>query len=203
MTTTIKMISLAILTVINLASLEVNAQDTAAENKTTFSIETDPSTFAFKGYAFHIRIKPGNSKRLVIGAGTYALSMPGIMVDMNKDNKDKGWNVRIKSAYSLFGEYYFKEANNKWFVGLQAGVQNFRNTNNNIAGKESKYGNLILMPSIGYNWQPLKFPMYVKPWFGVGYTSNFSGNGSIDNFKYDISPLIPFVTLHVGYTFNK
>lgn len=203
MTTTVKMISLAILTVIGLATTEVKAQDTATENRTTFSIETDPSTFAFKGYAFHIRIKPKNSKHLVIGAGTYALDMPNIMVDMNENNKDKGWNVRINSAYSLFGEYYFKEANAKWYVGLQAGIQNFKNTNDNIASKESKYSNVILMPSIGYNWQPFKFPMYLKPWFGVGYTSKISGSNSIDNLEYNISPLLPFVTLHVGYTFNK
>ena len=203
MTTTVKMISLAILTVIGLATTEVKAQDTATENRTTFSIETDPSTFAFKGYAFHIRLKPKNSKHLVIGAGTYALDMPNIMVDMNENNKDKGWNVRINSAYSLFGEYYFKEANAKWYVGLQAGIQNFKNTNDNIASKESKYSNVILMPSIGYNWQPFKFPMYLKPWFGVGYTSKISGSNSIDNLEYNISPLLPFVTLHVGYTFNK
>ena len=203
MTTTIKMISLATLTVICLATSKVKAQDAATENKTTFSIETDPSTFVFKGYAFHFRIKPKNSKHLVIGAGTYGLDLPTIMVDMNKDNKDKGWNVRINSAYSLFGEYYFKDANAKWYIGLQAGIQNFKNTNDNIANKESKYSNLILMPSIGYNWQPFKFPMYVKPWFGVGYTSKLSGSNSIDNLEYNISPLVPFVTLHVGYTFNK
>lgn len=203
MTTSIKMISLAMLTVIGLATSGVKAQGTATEDKTTFSIETDPSTFVFNGYAFHIRIKPRNSKHFVIGAGTYGLNLPGIMVDMNKDNKDKDWNVKIKNAYSLFGEYYFKEANSKWFVGLQAGVQNFKNTNDNIAGKESKYSNAILMPSIGYNWQPFKFPMYVKPWFGVGYTSKISGSNSIDNLEYDISPLLPFATLHVGYTFNR
>jgi hypothetical protein len=203
MTTTFKKISLAMLIFISLISTDIKAQEKLIENKTIFSIETDPSTFFFKGYAFHIRIKPKNSQHLLIGAGTYALDMPSFLVDMNKDNKDKGWNVRINSAASLFGEYYFKEANKKWFVGLQAGVQNFKNTNDNIASQESKYSNLILMPSIGYNWQPFKFPMYVKPWFGIGYTSKISGDNSIDNLEYNISPLIPFVTLHVGYTFNK
>jgi len=203
MKSTFKTISLAMLTIIGLNTTDLKAQEKTSENKTTFSIETDPSTFLFKGYALHIRIKPKNSEHLVVGAGTYALDMPSFLVDMNKDNKAKGWNVRINSAYSLFGEYYFKEANNKWYVGLQAGVQNFKNTNDNIASKESKYSNLILMPSIGYNWQPFNFPMYVKPWFGIGYTSKISGNNSIGNLEYNISPLLPFLTLHVGYTFNK
>lgn len=182
---------------------DIKAQEKNKENKTSISIETDPSTFAFKGYAFHFRIKPKNSKHLVIGAGTYALDFPSFMVNMNKDNKDKGWKVRIQSAYSLFGEYYFKEANKKWFVGLQAGVQNYKNTNDSISGKKSEYSNLLIMPSIGYNWAPFKFPLYIKPWFGLGYTTKISGNNSIEKYQYNISPLVPFLTLHVGYTFNK
>jgi len=203
MTQKSKTIAVAMLTTICLATTGLKAQDKTVENKTTFSIETDPSTFLFKGYAFHIRIKPKNSTHLVIGAGTYALDLPSIMVDMNADNKSKGWNVRINSAYSLFGEYYFKEANKKWFVGLQAGIQNYKNGNDNIPNNESKYSNLLVMPSIGYNLQPFKFPLYFKPWFGLGYTSKISGSNSIDNLNYNISPVVPFVTLHIGYTFNK
>lgn len=203
MTTKITRTALAVLTIFSIVTTELKAQDKTMEDKTTFSIETDPSTFAFKGYAFHIRIKPKNSKHLVIGAGTYALDLPSILVDMNANNKDKGWNVRINGAYSLFGEYYFKEANSKWYVGLQAGIQNYKNSNDNISTKESKYSNLLLMPFIGYNWQPFKFPLYFKPWFGLGYTSKVSGSNSIDNLDYNISPLIPFVTLHLGYTLNK
>ncbi|MBK7029881.1 MAG: hypothetical protein IPH45_11995 [Bacteroidales bacterium] len=125
------------------------------------------------------------------------------MVNLDKENRDKGWNVRINNAYSLFGEYYFNEANRKWYAGLQAGIQSFKNTNDNIPIRESKFSNIILMPSLGYNWQPFKFPLYLKPWFGVGYTANISGNNSIDNLEYHISPLLPFVTLHIGYTLNK
>lgn len=174
-----------------------------SQEKTTVSIETDPSTFAFKGYAAHVRIKLKNSNHFVWGAGTYALDLPSMMVNMNSENKDKGWNVRINSAYSLFGEYYFKEANKKWFVGLQTGVQNYKISNDNIQDKESKYSNLLIMPSIGYNWQPFKFPLYIKPWMGIGYTTKLSGSNKIDQSEYEISPLVPFLTVHVGYTFGN
>lgn len=179
------------------------AQESKPENRTTISIETDPSTFAFKGYAFHFRIKPKNSKHLSIGAGTYALDFPSFLIDMNKENKDQGWKIRIQSAYSIFSEYYFKEANKKWFVGLQAGVQNYKNTNDSISGKKSEYSNFLIMPSIGYNWTPFKFPLYIKPWLGIGYTTKISGSNVIDNKTYNISPLVPFLTFHVGYTFNQ
>lgn len=205
MNTKIKSLSLAMLVFLCLSISKIEAQDSNKnyENKTTFSIETDPSTFAFGGYAFHFRIKPKNSQHLLIGAGTYGMDMPDFLINMNADNKDKEWNVRINSAFSLFGEYYFKEANSNWFVGLQAGVQNYKNTNDNIPDKESKYSNVLIMPSIGYNWQPFSFPLYLKPWFGLGYTAKISGDNSIDNLTYTISSLVPFITLHIGYTFGK
>lgn len=176
------------------------AQDTNTENKTTISIETDPSTFAFKGYAVHVRVKPKHSKHLVIGAGTYALDFPDFMVDMNKENKSKGWKVRIQSAYSIFSEYYFREAKKKWFIGLQAGVQNYKNSNDSISGKKTEYSNLLVMPSIGYNWYPFKFPLYIKPWLGMGYTTKIYGSNTMDTKTYTISPVVPFLTFHVGYT---
>jgi hypothetical protein len=183
--------------------MRVNAQDNVTSNKTTFSIETDPSTFVFKGYAFHIRIKPKGSQHFVIGAGSYGLDLPDVMVNINAANKDEGWNVRINTAYSLFGEYYFKKANHQWFVGLQTGIQNFKISNDNAPNAKTKYSNIMVMPSLGYNWQPFKFPLYIKPWFGLGYTQKISGSNLLENQDYDISPLSPFVTVHVGYTLNK
>jgi hypothetical protein len=200
-----KLTSFAIIAIMFFSASKLEAQNTNrnSEDKTTISIETDPSAFVFGGYALHFRIKPKNTQHLLIGAGTYGMDMPAFLINMNADNKDKGWNVRIKSAYALFGEYYFKEANNKWFVGLQVGMQNYENTNNNLPNEVSNYSNFLIMPSIGYNWQPFSFPLYFKPWLGLGYTSKISGDNSIDDITYNISPLVPFVTLHVGYMIGK
>ncbi len=192
----IKIFVIATLAIVSIVTSGLKSQD-----KTTFSIETDPSTFVFKGYAVHIRIKPAASHHYVLGVGSYALDLPSLMVDINTKNKGKGWDVRINDAYSLFGEYYFEEANHNWFIGLQIGIQNYKNSNSNIQNQETKYSNLLLMPSIGYNWQPFEFPLYFKPWLGIGYTTKISGSNTIANLEYNISPLIPFVTLHIGYTF--
>jgi hypothetical protein len=189
----------ALLAVFSFLAMPLVAQTQTTAPRTHVSIETDPSTFTFNGYAFHIRIQPKNSKHFVIGAGTYALDFPAFMVDMNSKNKDKGWKVRVSSAYSLFGEYYFGEAGTKWFAGLQVGVQQYKNSNPGKEVRDMKYANLLLMPSIGYTWQPFKFPLYLKPWFGLGYTSKVSGSNVSNGVAYDISPVVPFVTLHVGY----
>lgn len=202
MKTRLKKTCLALVAFFLLTGNHLQAQEITPESKTTLSVETDPVTFLFKGYALHIRIKPKNSKRLAVGAGLYALDMPSFLVNMNKENRNKGWNVRIHHAVSLFGEYYLGEANNKWFVGLQAGIQNFTNTNDLNPGEKSSYNNLLIMPSIGYNWRPFqKIGLYIKPWLGIGYTTRISGNNSINTQKYSIAPVTNFVTLHVGYTF--
>jgi hypothetical protein len=201
MTYHFKTVFMAIIALTSLFTNKLHAQSVKSEDKTTFAIETDPSTFAFNGYAFHFRIKPKNSRHLLIGAGTYALDLPKQIVDLDSKNKQQAWKVRISSAYSLFGDYYLKEPNQKWYIGLQTGVQNYRNTNDNLPGRTSKYSNLLIMPSIGYSWHPFNIPFYIKPWAGIGYTTKISGDNRVGNLTYDISPLLPFITLHIGYTF--
>lgn len=198
---TVRIVALVSTLVMALVS-EVKAQETSVENHRTISVETDPSTFVFGGYALHVRVKPKKCTHLLLGAGTYALNMPSLMVNLNKENKGEDWEVRINSAFALFGEYYFKEANSKWFVGLQAGVQNYKIKNLRFTDASAKYSNLLLMPSIGYNWQPFKAPFYVKPWLGLGYTAKIEGENSIGAKNYDIAPILPFATLHLGYTFK-
>ncbi|HMQ63773.1 MAG TPA: hypothetical protein PKE06_24025 [Flavilitoribacter sp.] len=148
-----------------------------------------------------MRIRPAGSLHLLVGAGAYALGFPDLMVGLDPKNKDKGWDVRIADAWSLFGEYYFDEAGRKWFAGLQAGIQNFRIRNEGLPGAESRYRNLILMPSVGYSWSPFRIPVYIKPWVGIGYTAKVSGNNRIEGAEYNISPILPFATLHMGYVF--
>lgn len=181
--------------------LDIAAQDSTDVSRTRVSVETDPATFVLHGYAAHIRIKPPKSKHWVIGAGAYALDLPSLMVDMNKKNKQMGWNVRIRSAFGLFGEYYLKTAGKKWFLGLQTSVQNYKITNDLIAGQEIRHSNFLLMPSVGYTWQPFRVPFYVKPWAGLGYTAKITGDNSIGGKSYHISSFMAFATLHLGYTF--
>ncbi len=201
MKTKFKTSAILLLAMISISTGLVYSQDKKTEERGTYSIETDPATFAFGGFAAHIRLKPCHSDHWVFGAGVYAMDYPDFLVNMISDNKDKGWNVRINSAFGLFGEYYFKEANSKWFTGLQVGLQNYKITNDNIANAEAKYSNILIMPSIGYNWQPFRVPFYIKPWLGLGYTAKISGENSINTATYKIAPITAFVTVHVGYTF--
>ncbi len=168
--------------------------------KTEISVEIDPATFGFKGYGIHLRIKPKNSEQLLIGIGAYAMDMPSVLVDFNKENKDKDWNVRLNQGFGVFGEYHFSEVNQKWFVGSQVSLQEYKIQNEIISGSE-KFTNALLMAYSGYTWQLFDFGFYIKPWAGIGYTSKLYGSNNLGNLEYDIAPITIFATLHLGYTF--
>lgn len=175
-----------------------NAQE--SNSGTQFSVEIDPATFGFKGYGFHLRVKPASFDHMQLGVGTYAMEMPDVLVNFNENNKDKGWGVRINQAYGLFGEYYFNEVNKKFFLGTQLGVQEFKIKNDNIEG-QSKFLNGLAIAYAGYSFMPFKFNLYIKPWMGVGYTTKLSGSNDLGNETYDIAPFTAFATLHLGWQF--
>jgi hypothetical protein len=175
-----------------------NANDT--NPKTRFFLETDPATFVFNGYAAHLRIQPKNWDHILIGAGIYAMDMPSFMVDLNPENKDKNWDVRLNLGVGLFGEYHFTEVNKGWFAGTQVSIQEFKVENENLAGTAS-FTNALLMGYGGYSIQPFDIPLYFKAWGGLGYTSKISGENTLEGQTYDVAPITFFGTLHVGYAF--
>ncbi len=128
------------------------------------------------------------------------MDMPGLLVDLNNKNKDKGWDIRLNQGYSFFGEHHFTEVNHKWFIGSQIGIQEFKIQNSNINGSE-KFTNILAMAYFGYTLKPFKNNLYIKPWAGVGYTSKITGSNTLDTSEYDIAPIAMFATLHIGYSF--
>ncbi|MEQ8473466.1 MAG: hypothetical protein RIC35_19875 [Marinoscillum sp.] len=180
--------------------LLVSLKSYAQGVKPRLSAEVDPATFGMKGYSLHLRLQPAKSEHILMGLGTYAMNMPDLIVNFNKANKDQGWGVRIRQGYSLFGEYYFSEVNDCWFVGSQVGMQQFKLSREEVADKTT-FTNWLAMGYFGYSWKLFDSHFYLKPWAGVGYTSKVSGSERLGDALYDIAPVTMFATFHVGYTF--
>jgi len=173
-----------------------------AQGRTVYSLETDPSTFAFNGYALHLRIAPAASRHWVLGAGVYALDLPNAMVDLDAANRGQGWKVRLDHGLGLFAEYFFDPARKGWLVGTQLAVQQYRVTNSNSPGSSARFTNTLLMVHAGYRWYPGENRRwYVQPWMGVGYSNKISGQTTVGTRTYDVAPLMLFATVHIGYTF--
>lgn len=187
------------LTIISISAFAQESEKTTGR-KTKISVEIDPATFAFNGYSAHLRIQPKNCDHLLFGAGIYAMDLPSVLVDFNKENKDKGWDVRINNGIGLFAEHHFTEVNRKWFVGAQMSLQEYKVENEAVAGSE-KFTNILAMGYFGYTIKPFKNNLYIKPWAGIGYTSKVSGKNTLGTLEYDIAPITMFATLHLGYTF--
>ena len=199
MTTSIRILVSVIILMVAIFSLHAqNVEE--KEHKALFSIEIDPATFAFSGYSAHLRIQPKSSKHLLFGPGIYAMDMPDLIININENNKDKGWEVRLNQGLGVFAEYHFTEVNNKWFVGAQASMQEYKIENTGYNGNQ-KFTNALLMGYGGYSIQPFDFPIYFKAWGGLGYTSKVSGKHILGEQEYDIASISMFATLHVGYTF--
>ena len=175
-------------------------QDDNPTRKTSFSLEVDPATFFFKGYGVHVRVQPRSMEHWTLGVGVYAMDMPSTLVDLNPENQNEGWEVRIDRGYGLFGEYHFLEVNQGWFVGTQASIQDFKVTHTEL-NESTNYSNWMLMGYGGYVFRPFEHGLYFKPWGGVGVTDLMSGNSRVSDEKYDVLPVSMFATLHIGYTF--
>ena len=165
------------------------------------SIEVDPVAYLMKGYSLHVRYQPMFSDRFLIGLGAYAMDLPEYFLNANATNRDKGWEVRIRNAYLLYGEFYPRRANYGWFIGEQIGFQGFRASNNREVQGSTTFNNVLLMTYIGYSWHPYKGSFYLKPWVGAGFTQKIDGTNRIGSLKYEVGPWIPFAALHIGYTF--
>jgi hypothetical protein len=183
-----------------IVALAVGAGAWPAAARPAIMVETDPSTFALGGFAAHVRAQP-EASHLAFGAGAYALDFPGLLVDLDGANRGQGWDVRLRLGVGLFGDYYLEPAPRAWFVGVQLAVHDYRYRNDGAPGLEARAVNGVVMPRVGYLWRPFAAGFYVMPWLGVGATAQLSGSRRVGAKEYDLFPVIPFATLHVGWQF--
>jgi hypothetical protein len=172
----------------------------SASARPTLMVETDPSTFVLGGFAAHVRAQP-EASHLALGVGAYALDFPDLLVDLDGANRDQGWDVRLRLGVGLFADYYLAPAPRAWFFGVQLAAHDYRYRNDHAPGQEAHAVDAVVMPRVGYLWRPFAAGFYVMPWLGVGATAQLSGSRRVGAQTYDLFPVIPFATLHVGWQF--
>lgn len=167
---------------------------------TVLAIETDPSTFAFGGFAAHVRVSPARS-HVALGVGAYAMDFPKVLVDSLPGNRGEDFGVRLRLGVGLFGDWFPREDLQGWFVGAQLAVQRYRYTNEAAPDATGSATNLLLMPRVGYLYQPFDAGFYLQPWVGLGLTTRVAGEARVGSHEYALFPLVPYAALHVGWRF--
>ena len=172
-----------------------------SQSRPVIMVETDPATFALKGYAAHLRVHPEFLGHWTVGAGAYSLDFPDLFINLNSRNKNRGWDVRLSQGFGLFTEYFFDRRDRGWFMGGQLAAQKFRIKNEATGAAASEFTTLLLMGRFGYRFFLAGENFYLQPWLGIGYTTKISGSNRLGTKTYDIFPVIPFMTVHFGYSF--
>lgn len=191
------------------------AKDQSSDSTTSkgsLSVEIDPLVpMALKGIGAHVMWKPKRSKHFLYGIGfIFKGTMPDIMINMNPNNKHKGWMHNINQGLAIEGEYYYSEVNKKWFSGLQVFAQEISLGNVYASqASERKITTGMVVITTGYKWFPLKrVGLYLKPWLGLSYT-NVIGRAfpaqvshvKVGDYSFHMQALMPFGTIHLGYKF--
>lgn len=163
----------------------------------SYAIEIDPSTYAFDGYSVHIKKQFDAVPNVQFGIGVYAMDFPDIFVDLHKNNKNKGWDVRLDNGIGLFADIYNDEHLSGWFYGGQIAFQKYDITN--VPGSNS-YDTVMFMGHGGYKYD-IDTHWYLKFWGGVGFSHKISGSNVVGNLEYNVPNIVPFGAVHIGYSF--
>lgn len=161
-------------------------------------VETDPSTFAFGGFAAHARLTFGHA---AVGLGAYAMNFPDVLVDNLPGNRGEDFGVRLQLGVGAFGDWFVRDDSKGLFVGAQAAVQRYRYTHDAVPDATGHGTNVLFMPRVGYLYQPFDAGFYLEPWMGLGLTARVAGDGRVGDRTYRVFPVIPYAALHVGWRF--
>jgi hypothetical protein len=169
------------------------------------SVETDPSTFAFNGYAAHARLQlaaSGEIGRWVLGAGSYGLKFPAAFRSLALRGAQDTTRLDLTHAYGLFIDRYVgADSDRGLFVGVQLARQFYRLTDHTVPGVRQDYAATIAMPRAGHLYRLPASRLYLEPWMGAEYASTTNvqltaGSRSIEPRKW-----LPYAALHIGFTF--
>lgn len=165
------------------------------------TIETDPATFAFKGYAGHLRYQPSQSP-WIFSLGAYSLEFPKQFRDLAIDPSDDSIDLKLKAGFGIFIDRYVSDSKEEGlFAGIQFANHNWTIKNDDTSSNEESFNTFLIMPRIGYRFNLTKDGLYLLPWVGIGSVSTLGGQPVVFGQTYKPKSILPFATVHLGYEF--
>jgi hypothetical protein len=195
-------------------SFLMKAQETEFEKRWMYSFEIDPLPYIMGGVGGHIGFTPKKSDHVSFGLSFISnMNYPDALINISDKNKDMGWHMKINQGMGIWTHYYFKEANEGWFAGLQLFTQEAQLENDDYPNEINRTNLVMAAFQAGYHIYPFKnISLYLRPWAGFGYQTAISATFEPDAVtkdmiigekEYDLNNFMPFATIHIGYTFTK
>ena len=162
-----------------------------------FSIGTDLGAWALDGHSLILSSVSGNCRILL---ETWGIVVPDSITNLNKDNKDKGWQREITEGYSLHLDTFYGPEDQGWFSGLM--FSHFRSeiTRRGYEDKVSSKTSEVLL-KFGYKWD-LTDHFSLEPWIGFGPIWEEVDDSPVGGETYEKNLGNALVTIHGTYKFN-
>lgn len=159
-------------------------------------IDIEPAAWFLHGYSVHVGVQPPAFPRVLLSTGAYAFDMPGMLMTMTGEDPQM-WDGRLTFGAGAFADVFVGEhVDRGWVLGGQLGFQRYEVVDRMSGGRQAFDCALVLLRG-GYEWHPRGIGGYVFPWAGVAITPEVGG----DSGTYDPRPLVPYVTLDLGWRF--
>lgn len=94
---------------------EKEADTTCCLENYKFYLGTDVSAWALGGYSF-IYSSVGEGAKFMLEA--WSIDVPSAIIDLNKENKGKGWSREIERGYSAHIDTFYNGKENGWYSGI-------------------------------------------------------------------------------------
>ncbi len=167
--------------------------------KRKLSVEVDPTFFVFSGYAGNVSYKV--NEKWTVGAAIVSAKFPNLLAKLVISDVQESTTLKLESGYTVFVHRFFTEKPSGWFVGLQAGVSNYKITDDRLPGQEKKFTTGIIMPRAGYKYYIKNSDFYLLPWAGISYGPTSNKTQKLGTLSYEVKSFLPFGALHLGYSF--
>ncbi|MDH5229944.1 MAG: hypothetical protein OEZ58_07455 [Gammaproteobacteria bacterium] len=186
---------------IKLATLTIfSASSWASQHN--YYIETDPSSFVFKGYSLNIFSKFYQLPNYRLGTAIFGFQFPDFFIDANPTNKAKNWKLRTKHGLDFYVDRTIAiNDKTEWFIGLISVYFSNELSKKTTAETKSSFTQLSNGIRAGLIWYPLNNNFYINPWIAITHNRALSGSTRLENDQYDIQAVSPFATAHIGYQF--
>jgi hypothetical protein len=134
--------------------------------------------------------------RVLLSTGAYAFDMPAMLMTMTGEDPD-AWDGRLSLGAGVFADVFVGEhVDRGWVVGAQLGMQRYEVVDR-ATMERHQFDCALLLLRAGYEWHPRGLGGYIFPWVGAAITPEVGG----DSGAYDPRPVVPYVTLDLGWRF--